>query len=161
MFRSLAAVAALVAGVALSSPAAAQKFAPAPTTVTYAGTGTLAVSGTSVNCVVRMTLNVNPVGTASVTNPRVDPGSPFCGLIVAAYAPWTIQVDPGLTSVTLAMGFSFNGTPTCFDLVSVPFTSGSPTSITFSSVTIAGIGSNPACVVNGTLSATGPLSLVP
>lgn len=158
MIRPIVTAAALVVGVALSSPAAAQKFAPAPTAVTSVN---LQVNGTWMACAVSMTVNVNPVGTASVTNPRVDPGSPFCGLLIAAYAPWTIQVDPGLTSVTLAMGFSFNGTPTCFDLVSVPFNSGSPTSITFSSVTIAGIGSNPACVVNGTLSATGPLSLVP
>lgn len=161
MFRSLATVAALVAGAALSSPAGAQSFSPAPGT--YVLSGPVTISSTfSSTCTVTINIAVNAAGAATVTS-RFLTGGSGCGTLVAPYGTWTVAPGPGLGSVTMTMGFY--PAHNCYGVVQAPLTVTAMYSrldLPFTYLPIPGQGQN-GCAITGssTLYSNVPLSVVP
>lgn len=153
MFKNLASAAGLAAAFALSTPVAAQSFDPAPTSVEFSGPVTL-TSGGSVDCMMRMTVDITSAGDAVVSNPRFDPGDLLCGFAVP-FGTWTLEAGPGLNQATLAFGFTLG--PSCYGSVTVPFSGGSTATIDLSAVTLS---SSPPCAVDGVIESDGPLGIL-
>lgn len=158
MFRSLTLAAALAAGLALSSAAAAQTFDPKPASYTLVGPVTF-IGSLNVTCTVTVNFSVDAAGVETVTSRSVAGGAP-CNL-VTPYGAWVVDAGPGLSTVTLTLGFSagasacYGTTPAALAVMS------SSSTASFGPVLLPPVGSGSACMVRGALTSTAPLAIVP
>lgn len=159
MLKPLATIAALAVGAALASPAAAQTFDPKPGTYAFSGPVTVLAS-INLTCTVTVNFSVDALGAETVTSRSVTGGAP-CAL-VTPYGVWAVDAGPGLTTVTLTMGFSAGLSPICYGTFPAALTVMSLNSTAaFGPLFVPPAGSGPGCTLRGSLTSSGPLTIVP
>lgn len=124
MFKAMTSAAvALIVGVALSSPAAAQFFAPTSTDVYFQGYARI-MEG-EVSCDLSFTVSIDATGSATVLDPTFGGINPWCDYATAAYGTWTITPDfYWMNSATMTVGYSFLGDACSDSSIPASFMSG-------------------------------------
>ncbi len=140
----------------LGSPALAQSFSPAPSNTNLSGVLTLTQS-TTLDCNVNVSVSIDASGNAAVTSRSFSPGDFLCGTVVNPAGTWTIEAGPGTNAVTLNVGAS-SILGSCSGTVQASWNN-STGALTFNNVSIPG--SPSACNINGTLTSSPQVSIVP
>lgn len=129
MFKTIASIVALAAGVALTTPAAAQTFTPPSTPVALTGTITVQQGGTF-SCNLTVLIQVLPSQYANVNSRSLMPGGGqngiLCGGPVLPYGAWTLTSGPG-SHVTLTFGVNTPLGMPCFGTLILPISAGTIT----------------------------------
>lgn len=161
MFKSLVwPAAALILGAALSSPADAQSFSPAPGSYVFSGQIDIA-STWATTCEVEMDVSVDALGAATVTSVTLS-GGLGCGSTVLPFGTWAIAPGPGLYAVTMTLGFwpAHN----CYGVLEALLTvtsSRARIDFPFTFLPRPSTSQNGCAVMGGALYSDGPFEIVP
>ena len=147
---------ALAAMALIAAPGMAQEFRPLNSTTTLSGTLDLRQSQ-DVNCAVSVGVSIDGNGEATVTSRSFSPGTFLCGSVVNPAGTWTIDAGPGTNTVTLNVGAS-SILGSCSGTVQADWNNSTGT-LTFNNVSIPG--SPDPCTIDGSLSSSPQVSIVP